>query len=128
MTLQQRIGESNERNGWHARYHGLIDEEAKRDHITAKLALVISEVVEAIEEVRSEDFDTLTEVDYREVIFSAVDASPQDKPDGFPVEIADAVIRLYDLAHMLGIDLDAVIEEKLDFNQHRGVRHGGKHL
>lgn len=126
MKLQQRIGKINEENGWHARYAGLIDEEAKRDHLAAKLMLIVSEAVEALEELRAGKDPA--EVYYKEVIFSAKDASPQDKPEGFATELADIVIRTYDLAHMLEIPLDEVIEEKLEFNSHRGVRHNGKHL
>lgn len=126
MTLQEQIGKVNEENGWHARYAGLLDDGAKRDHLAAKLALIISEATEALEELRSgSDPD---EVYYEEVIFSAKDGRPVDKPEGFPTELADIVIRTYDLAYMLGIDLDSVIAEKLEFNSHRGVRHDGKHL
>ena len=38
------------------------------------------------------------------------------KPEGVAVELADAVIRIADLCGHLGIDLDAVIEEKMAYN------------
>jgi len=43
-----------------------------------------------------------------------------------PSELADIVIRVYDLAGALGIDLDAAIEVKHQYNVGRPYRHGGK--
>jgi NTP pyrophosphatase (non-canonical NTP hydrolase) len=48
------------------------------------------------------------------------------KPEGVPSELADVVIRALDAADAWGIDLGAVIEEKLAYNATRGHRHGGK--
>lgn len=42
------------------------------------------------------------------------------------VEIADTVIRLLDLAEMVGIELKDVIQLKLDDNATSGTLHGGK--
>ena len=44
----------------------------------------------------------------------------------FNEELADAVIRILDMATGLGIDLDSEIAQKLDKNRSRGYRHGGK--
>lgn len=46
------------------------------------------------------------------------------KPEGAAVELADAVIRIADLCGHLGIDLDAVIEEKMAYNADRPYKHG----
>lgn len=40
------------------------------------------------------------------------------------VELADAVIRIADLCGHLGIDLDAVIAEKMAYNDGRPYKHG----
>ena len=48
------------------------------------------------------------------------------KPEGVPSELADVVIRVFDLAEELGIDLGAVIEEKLKYNATRIAGHGRK--
>ena len=74
--------------------------------------LIVSELAEAVEELR--DGHTPTEVYFQ----------LDGKPEGFPVELADAVIRSYDLAEMVGVDLDSLIEEKLNFNKQRGYKHG----
>lgn len=46
------------------------------------------------------------------------------KPEGVAVELADAVIRIADLCGHLGIDLDAVIREKMTYNEGRPYKHG----
>lgn len=47
-----------------------------------------------------------------------------EKPEGVAVELADAVIRIADLCGHLGIDLDAVIAEKMAYNAGRPYKHG----
>lgn len=46
------------------------------------------------------------------------------KPEGVAVELADAVIRIADLCGHLGIDLEAVIALKMDYNETRPFKHG----
>jgi hypothetical protein len=48
------------------------------------------------------------------------------KPEGLVVELADAVIRIADLCGALGLDLAAAIEIKHRYNETRSFRHGGK--
>ena len=83
--------------------------------IAAKLALIHSEVSEALECVRNDDLsprhDALT-----------------GKPEGLPSELADIVIRVADLCGALNIDLDAAVKEKMAFNTTRTHRHGGRAL
>lgn len=80
--------------------------------IPEALCLVHSEVSEALEEYRSGRLDPYL--------------GPTGKPEGFGVEVADAVIRLLDLCGALGIDLEAEIERKHAYNELRPYRHGGK--
>jgi hypothetical protein len=49
---------------------------------------------------------------------------PDGKPDGFPVELADAVIRLASLAEYHKIDLGKVIALKAAYNEKRPFKHG----
>lgn len=84
--------------------------------VLAKLALIHSEVSEAVEEARITPVDELT-TQTRE---------PTGKPAGFAIELADAVIRILDLCGALEIDLGEAIRTKHEFNVTRTSRHGGK--
>jgi NTP pyrophosphatase (non-canonical NTP hydrolase) len=74
------------------------------------LMLVVSELGESIEAHRKNLMD---------------DHLP--KYEGRWVEVADAVIRLLDLAGAHGIELGTIIEEKLAYNRNRSHRHGKKY-
>jgi NTP pyrophosphatase (non-canonical NTP hydrolase) len=50
------------------------------------------------------------------------------KPEGIPSELADIVIRVMDICGHYGIDLDAAIAEKMEYNRTRPMCHGGKKL
>ena len=52
----------------------------------------------------------------------------KDKPEGIAVEMADCIIRILDWAGKEGLDMDAIIREKMDYNKTRPYRHGGKAL
>lgn len=54
------------------------------------------------------------------------DGSVMLKPCGFPTELADLCIRIFDTCGRYGIDLQAAILQKHRFNRTRPHRHGGK--
>lgn len=78
--------------GWH-------DEERETGTV---LALIHSEVSEALEADRKGD------------------------SDGFAEEIADVMIRCLDLCGAKGIDIDTVLSRKMEYNKTRSYKHGGK--
>jgi NTP pyrophosphatase (non-canonical NTP hydrolase) len=124
MTIDELVKDSHERakrkGWWDAQLTTLrfvgdvrrLDLEAVRGTIPEKLALVHSEVSEALE-------------CYRDGEVSA-EIGLGGKPEGLPSELADIVIRVCDLAGALGIDLDTAIKAKAAFNETREIMHGGK--
>ena len=76
------------------------------------IALIHSELSEALEEYRvSENLD----IRYK-----------NNKPEGFVVELADVLIRIFDLSGKYKIDLNKALETKLKYNETREYRHGNK--
>lgn len=78
------------------------------------LMLVVCELAEALEEIRAGK--DITEIYYN--------PDKPNKAEGFPVEIADAVIRLFDLSYIYGIPLEKIIEDKMEYNKTRPALHG----
>lgn len=97
------------------RVHGFYDNTSDPENIDRKLMLAVGELAEAQEELRSGRAFT-------EVYYSHPDTNP--KPEGFGIELADAVIRILDLAEYCGIDLAALMAEKHLFNVKRPYKHG----
>lgn len=94
---------------------GWWDSEVNEDTFAAKLALVHSEVSEALEAWR----------DSSDIIALYVE---DGKPEGVAVELADAVIRIADLCGYFGFDLNEAIQLKHRYNKTRPYRHGGKRV
>lgn len=99
--------------------HGFYDNisESTREDSTfigSRLMLMVSELAEALEEVRAGH--SPWEIYYN--------PEKPDKPEGFPVELADLVIRVADTAEWLGIDLSKVIQMKHEYNVSRPYKHG----
>lgn len=84
--------------------------ETDRDFLHS-LMLVTCEIAESAEEYRKGYHPG-------EVYFDG------DKPEGVPVELADAIIRILDLCGRYEIDIDKVIEMKMAYNSTRPYKHG----
>ena len=91
--------------------------ELSADQVLAKLMLVVSELAEACEAVRVPGFQS---IGLRKAW------AENEKPEGFHIELADAVIRIFDLCGAMGIDLEQAIRDKALYNDTRPQRHGNK--
>ncbi len=113
-----------ESKGWHDKPL-VIEKELMNFH---------AEISEAWEELRKgKGLEEFYYLDEDEVEFGHGDRRYVDsfegisqKPEGFPIELADLAIRLFHTCKYHGIDLEAFMELKMAYNKTRSYRHGGK--
>lgn len=124
--------------------HGFYDNEETIETVPSKLALIHSEVSEALESYRDPESDNLVKVpeSVLEMLIEAAAKSDNDhdivvtsnarqllekwrnKPRGLDIELADIIIRVADFAGWKGIDLEAAIAKKHAYNVTRPHKHG----
>ena len=121
------IARINEANGWFDSERTFGDE----------IALIHSEVSEALEEFRTHGFEDKTiELCCRNKFNNDLVAHDKSlhnnghvcKPEGIGSELADILVRVLDTCHRHDIDLEKELRRKLRYNATRGYRHGGKNL
>lgn len=93
-----------ERQGWN-----------KDWNIAEKLVNAHSEISEAWDEIANHHAPT--------EIYREIDKYGKAKPCGFPIEIADTIIRLLHLAAYYQIDIEECIAIKMAYNETRPYRH-----
>jgi len=104
-TLVQESNETAHKKGWWDRQR----------EIPELLALVHSEVSEALEAYRIGEIDTAW-------------YEGNGKPEGFVMELADVVIRIADLCGEFKLDLESALVEKMAYNKTRPYKHGNKRV
>lgn len=79
--------------------------------LTEFTSLIMTELAEVVEEARKGKMPT--EKYYKD-----------GKPEGIPAELADVVIRCFEMAEYYGIDLEEAMMEKQEHNSKRTNKHG----
>lgn len=102
--------------------HGWWEQERELPEV---LMLIVSELSEALEEARAG----------RPMVWRSVPGNiPFDenvlyanmKPEGIAVEVIDALIRILDWCGKEGLDVEALVAEKHEYNKTRPYKHGKK--
>jgi hypothetical protein len=121
--LTELCGSDAQKKGWH--------EDRPEDPALLqiwqgnKLMLMVSELVEAHDEIRTGH--TADETYYPDAPAPGTITTAEVKvykPEGVPSELADTVIRIFDFCYTEGIDLGQIIQEKLTYNRTRAYKHG----
>lgn len=118
-----------------AKGHGWWDEERSFGDI---IALCHSELSEALEEYRNGKPLLYGKTDGKcgNCISDICDCEDlrdtpeckKYKPEGIAVELADCIIRILDYCGKEGIDIEAILKLKHEYNKTRPYKHGGKKI
>lgn len=92
------------------------------------LMLIVSELSEALEEYRKGDMidGRISCMHYYSggVYVANAPTVCCKKPEGIAVEVIDALIRILDWCGKEGIDVEALVKEKHEYNKTRPYKHG----
>ena len=105
---------------WHAEASGFHLDGSKT--FGDFIALCHSELSEALEAYRDRGMKSWTTPKLNDDLYL------KDKPEGVTSELADVLIRIFDMAQVYNLDLGGAVLEKMAYNRTRGHMHGGKAL
>lgn len=104
--------------------HPDIQKAVKHAYLSQKLMLTVSELGEALEGLRKDKFAEISK-------FKGLNNADHWYgnfewliKNSFEDELADVVIRIFDLAKKLDIDIEWHIQTKMNYNNHRPYKHG----
>lgn len=107
---------------------GSCDDAECDKNIGELLMLIVSELGEALEAHRKNNFTDIKLFEYCQLNNGEFSINFVDYiKDTFEDELADAVIRICDMCGYLGIDLEKHIELKMKYNATREYKHGKKY-
>jgi NTP pyrophosphatase (non-canonical NTP hydrolase) len=110
MTITELVEEAHD----NSKAHGFWESEP---NIGEKLALIHSEVSEALEELREDEPNLYSR------------NSTTGKPEGVLAELADVMIRAADLAAFFEMEpgeFERIVKAKMEYNRSRPFKHGKK--
>jgi len=126
-----------ERKGWRVSGGGGYPDPLGRT-FGDEIALMHSELSEALEAYREWRMDPMLKFETGDGYAVLPPGDPNSiawvragsvaKPEGVASELADLLIRLLDTCEYAGIDLFEEYRKKMDYNETRAWRHGGKGL
>ncbi len=127
------ITELRDRAFENAKNHGFHQD---NQNVGEMLMLVVSELSEALEADRKRNYSCDTHTSWLKMYANRPTEDDGDTfdmifaeevKDTFEDEIADALIRILDLAGYLNIDLEAHVLAKMRYNEGRPYKHGKKY-
>ena len=104
--------------------HGWWDEPVRT--FGDQIALMHSELSEALEEFRTNGMDRDKFLYYDTFVTEQGVKELKAKPEGIAVELADVLIRIFDTAAHYKMPLETALLAKMEYNETRPIRHGGK--
>lgn len=124
MDIKNFVNEVHE----NAKAHGWWEDERSFGEL---IALCHSELSEALEEYRkglkpNEVYAKGYPNDIMSIEEYTNTYSEKAKPEGIPFELADVIIRIFDMCGRYGIDIETILKQKHEFNKTRPYKHGNK--